>query len=78
MQNSEGSKKRRRTEKETKVSANKRIKPLETAAEDNSDSEVSGNASEDNNSPSSAEKPVKVLPPHSPIPARKKKWLFKL
>eukprot|EP00258_Populus_trichocarpa_P033922 XP_024449941.1 eukaryotic translation initiation factor 5B [Populus trichocarpa] len=59
MQNSEGSKKRRRTEKETKVSANKRIKPLETAAEDNSDSEVSGNASEDNNSPSSAEKPVK-------------------
>ncbi|KAG6786171.1 hypothetical protein POTOM_007766 [Populus tomentosa] len=59
MQNSEGSKKRRRTEKETKVSASKRIKPLETAAEDNSNSEVSGNASEDNNSPSSAEKPVK-------------------
>ncbi|KAG5250879.1 DNA ligase [Salix suchowensis] len=59
MQNSEGSKKRMRTEKETKVSANKRIKPLETAAESNSESEVSGNDSEDNNSPSSAEKPVK-------------------
>ncbi|KAJ6405295.1 hypothetical protein OIU84_013293 [Salix udensis] len=59
MQNSEGSKKRMRTEKETKVSANKRIKPLETAAESNSESEVSGNDSGDNNSPSSAEKPVK-------------------
>ncbi|KAF9687222.1 hypothetical protein SADUNF_Sadunf02G0071200 [Salix dunnii] len=59
VQNSEGSKKRARTEKETKVSANKRIKPLETTSENNSDSEVSGNASEDNNSPSSAEKPVK-------------------
>ncbi|KAJ6337423.1 hypothetical protein OIU76_007156 [Salix suchowensis] len=59
MQNSEGSKKRMRTEKETKVSANKRIKPLETAAESNSESEASGNDSEDNNSPSSAEKPVK-------------------
>ncbi|KAJ6730462.1 HIRA-INTERACTING PROTEIN 3 [Salix viminalis] len=59
MQNSEGSKKRMRTEKETKVSANKRIKPLETAAESNSESEVSGNDSEDNNSPASAEKLVK-------------------
>ncbi|KAJ6920020.1 zinc finger CCCH domain-containing protein 15 [Populus alba x Populus x berolinensis] len=59
MQNAEGSKKRRRSEKETKVSAKKQIKPSETVTEDNNDMEDSGDVSEDNDSPSSAEKPVK-------------------
>ena len=65
MQNAEGSKKRRRSEKETKVSAKKQIKPSETVTEDNNDMEDSGDVSEDNDSPSSAEKPVKVSP-HAP------------
>ncbi|KAG6774220.1 hypothetical protein POTOM_021571 [Populus tomentosa] len=59
MQNAEGSKKRRRSGKETKVSAKKQIKPSETVTEDNNDMEDSGDVSEDNDSPSSAEKPVK-------------------
>jgi len=63
MQNAEGSKKRGRLVKETKVSAKKRIKPSETVSEDNNDMEDSGNVSEDNDSPSSAEKPLKVSLP---------------
>ncbi|KAL3592418.1 hypothetical protein D5086_011058 [Populus alba] len=59
MQNAQGSKKRRRSEKETKVSAKKQIKPSETVTEDNNDMEDSGDVSEDKDSPSSAEKPVK-------------------
>ncbi|KAJ6412681.1 hypothetical protein OIU84_005680 [Salix udensis] len=59
MQSAEGSKKRSRSEKETKVSAKKKIKPSETVTEDNNDMEGSGNVSEDSDSPSSAEKPVK-------------------
>ncbi|CAK7346995.1 unnamed protein product [Dovyalis caffra] len=67
LQNSEGSKKRRRPEKETKVSAKKRIKPLETVKEDNSDTEVGENALEDNSSPSSAEKAVKKKEASTPV-----------
>ncbi|XP_057993909.1 uncharacterized protein LOC110643824 isoform X2 [Hevea brasiliensis] len=59
MLNSEGTKKRKMLEKETKVSGKKQIKHVETVAEDNSDAEDSGNASEDSHSQSSAEKPVK-------------------
>ncbi|KAJ6681679.1 HIRA-INTERACTING PROTEIN 3 [Salix koriyanagi] len=59
MKSAEGSKKRSRSEKETKVSAKKKIKPSETVTEDNNDMEGSGNVSEDSDSPSSAEKPVK-------------------
>ncbi|KDP32787.1 hypothetical protein JCGZ_12079 [Jatropha curcas] len=59
MLNSEGSKKRKRIEKESIVSGKKRNKPVEKVAEDGSDVEDSGNASEDSNSQSSAEKPVK-------------------
>jgi hypothetical protein len=57
-----------------KVSAKKRIKPSETVSEDNNnDMEDSGNVSEDNDSPSSAEKPLKVSPPHTHSPSARKK-----
>ncbi|XP_065881126.1 uncharacterized protein [Euphorbia lathyris] len=59
MQNSEVSKKRKRLEKEVKASGKKQSKPVEEAAEDNSDAEGTGNASDDSHSQSSAEKPVK-------------------
>uniref|UniRef100_A0A2P2MDK9 Uncharacterized protein MANES_18G076200 n=1 Tax=Rhizophora mucronata TaxID=61149 RepID=A0A2P2MDK9_RHIMU len=58
MLNSEGSKKRKRPEKETKASAKKQIK-AETVSEGNSDVENGANASEDSLSQSSAEKPAK-------------------
>lgn len=66
MSNAERSTKRKRPEKETKGPGKKRIKPVETVAEDNGDAEDSGNASEDSQSQSSAEKPVKVSTPSSP------------
>lgn len=60
-------KKRKRLEKESKVSGKKRIKPVETVPEENSDAEDGLNASEDSHSQSSAEKPVKVLGPFPPM-----------
>lgn len=65
--NSEVAKKRKRLEKESKVSGKKRIKPVETVPEENSDAEDGGNASEDSHSQSSAEKPVKKK--EAPTPA---------
>lgn len=67
MLNSEGSNKRKRIEKETKVSGKKRTKPVEKVEKDSSDAEDSGNASEDSNSQSSSEKPVKKK--EAPTPA---------
>lgn len=61
LQNSEGLKKRKRPEKETKVSGKKQIKATKTMSEDNSDAEECGIVSEDDQTQSSAEKPVKVF-----------------
>ncbi|KAL6984380.1 hypothetical protein U1Q18_017758 [Sarracenia purpurea var. burkii] len=60
IQKSEEPGKRKRPEKETKVSSTKRSKLAETS-EENSDAEAGGNASEDDQSESSAEKPAKVI-----------------
>ncbi|KAJ0024814.1 hypothetical protein Pint_08200 [Pistacia integerrima] len=59
LQNFEGLKKRKRPEKETKVSGKKHIKATKTVSKDNSDAEESEIVSEDDPSQSSAEKPVK-------------------
>ncbi|GAV84119.1 CHZ domain-containing protein [Cephalotus follicularis] len=59
IQKSEGIRKRIRSEKDTKVSNKKRIKPEASKSEDNSDPEDSGVDSEDGHSRSSTEKPVK-------------------
>lgn len=61
LQNSEGLKKRKRLEKETKVSGKKHIKATKTVSDDNSDAEESEIVSEDDQSQLSAEKPVKVF-----------------
>lgn len=58
IQKSEEPRKAKRPAKETKVSSKKRIKLAETS-EENNDAEAGGNASEDDQSQSSAEKPVK-------------------
>ncbi|KAI9201379.1 hypothetical protein LWI28_022499 [Acer negundo] len=59
IQNSEGLKKRKRPEKETKVSSKKQIKAVKMESEGNSDAENSGIVSEDGHSQSSADKPAK-------------------
>lgn len=61
MQISDGLKKRKRLAKETNVSGKKRIKSTETDSEGKSDAKDSGNVSGDEDSQSSAEKPVKVV-----------------
>lgn len=53
--------KRKKPAKETNVSNKKPRKAGETISEDNSDAEDSGHVSEDDNSQSSPEKPVKVI-----------------
>ncbi|CAL5348387.1 unnamed protein product [Camellia sinensis] len=58
IQKSEEPRKAKRPAKETKVSSKKQIKLAETS-EENNDAEAGGNASEDDQSQSSAEKPVK-------------------
>ncbi|THG18631.1 hypothetical protein TEA_029955 [Camellia sinensis var. sinensis] len=58
IQKSEEPRKAKRPAKETKVSSQKQIKLAETS-EENNDAEAGGNASEDDQSQSSAEKPVK-------------------
>ncbi|PRQ26528.1 putative histone chaperone domain CHZ [Rosa chinensis] len=59
MQNSDGLKKRKRLAKETNISGKKRIKSLKADSEEKSDAKDGGNVSEDEDSQSSAEKPVK-------------------
>ncbi|CAN6583872.1 unnamed protein product [Malus baccata var. baccata] len=59
MQNMDSLKKRKIMAKETNVSGKKRIKPPRKEPEEKSDAEDGGNVSEDDNSQSSAEKPVK-------------------
>jgi hypothetical protein len=53
--------KRKKSAKETNVSNKKPRKAGETISEDNSDAEDGGHVSEDDNSQSSPEKPVKVI-----------------
>ncbi|CAN0892572.1 hypothetical protein LINGRAHAP2_LOCUS17618 [Linum grandiflorum] len=65
---SEGSKKRGRSEKEFKVSAKKRSKPVKSPSHDSSKSEDEENASEDGDSQSSQEKPVKKREASTPVP----------
>ncbi|KAK3230667.1 hypothetical protein Dsin_002548 [Dipteronia sinensis] len=59
IQNSEGLKKRKRPEKETKVSSKKQIKAVKMESEGNCDADDSGIVSEDGHSQSSADKPAK-------------------
>ncbi|CAN1235914.1 hypothetical protein LINPERPRIM_LOCUS4648 [Linum perenne] len=66
--NSEGSKKRGRSEKESKASAKKRSKPVKSQSEDKSKSEDEDNVSEDGDSQSSQEKPVKKREASTPAP----------
>lgn len=67
MQISDGLKKRKRLAKETNVSGKKRIKSTETDSEDKSDAKDSGNVSVDEDSQSSAEKPVKKKEVSAPV-----------
>lgn len=60
VQKSEGLKKRKAPVKETKVSNKKQKRVTKTKSVENSDAEDGGNVSEDSQSQSSAEKPVKV------------------
>lgn len=64
MQNYDGLKKRKRLAKETNISGKKRIKSLKADSEEKSDAKDGGNVSEDEDSQSSAEKPVKVVTLH--------------
>ncbi|CAK9169047.1 unnamed protein product [Ilex paraguariensis] len=59
VMNSEGLKKRKRPAKETKVSSKKQNKQGDMTSKENSDGEDGGNVSEDGQSQSSADKPVK-------------------
>ncbi|KAM7514869.1 hypothetical protein LguiA_004452 [Lonicera macranthoides] len=61
VQKSEGLKKRKAPVKETKVSNKKQKRVTETKSVENSDAEDGGNLSEDSQSQSSAEKPVKKM-----------------
>lgn len=61
VQKSEGLKKRKAPVKETKVSNKKQKRLTKTKSEENSDAEDGENVSEDSQSQSAAEKPVKVV-----------------
>ncbi|GLT47095.1 hypothetical protein SLA2020_208140 [Shorea laevis] len=59
FKNSEGHKKRKRSEKEIKTPSKKRVKAVEKVSDDDNDAEDGGVVSEDGHSQSSAEKSVK-------------------
>ncbi|CAI0585033.1 unnamed protein product [Linum tenue] len=64
----EGPKKRKSSEKESKVSGNKQSKRPKTSSHDNSESADEVNASDNGDSQSSQEKPVKKREPSTPAP----------
>ncbi|CAI0395454.1 unnamed protein product [Linum tenue] len=66
--NSEGPKKRKRSGKESKASAKKQSKPSKAPSHDNSESADEENASDNGDSQSSQEKPVKKREASTPAP----------
>ncbi|GAB4844894.1 hypothetical protein Ancab_038285 [Ancistrocladus abbreviatus] len=66
LQNSEGPKKRKKVEEDTKELGRKQTKASKTKSEVNSDEEDGGSVSEEDKSESSAEKPVKLQKKEAP------------